>query len=212
MDMHSAIAETWNNESLIELLGDDEDAWKKFFFSSFIQALVFYAPSELDSSTGEPSERSIHAMLLLSLRFLKSNEEIVAGDYVSSTVEKWELPGYLKTYFNIDSDPTNCFRVRLPLHQLIIAVSRMRLDAQLARMAAEPANFLGNLYDYHNRFNPRLTLAGVSLNSVIFDQNIFSSTDNMADIVAQERARLDILIPHCQDLLGAVVTTIQKYA
>ena len=114
--------------------------------------------------------------------------------------------------FDIDSDSTNCSQVSLPLHQLIIGVVKMRIDLQLADMSVEPAIYLGNLYDYHNPFNPRLTLAGLSLQSVIFNQDIFLSTDNTPDIVEQEWTRSKILIKHCQDLLEAVVTTIQKYA
>lgn len=208
VDMHRAIVSTWNDESLLKLLEQDEDAAKRFLFSSFIQALIFYATSEFEAPTGKSSERSIHVVSALCCRFFGSDEEVLVGDYIRS-IEECDLPEYLRFYLEIDSNPSNCLQLRMPLVHLMTAVFKMRLNKQLAEILANPVEYSGNLYDYDNPFNPRLVLAGVMLNSVVFDIDIL---DNAKTTVDQIRMRSAIFQSHSRDLLEAVVTTIEQYS
>lgn len=169
----------------------------------------------MDADTGNPSERSIDAIVALCRRFLKSSEEVLISDYVNPE-ERWGLTRFLELYFDIESDPSNCLDLRIPLWQLMFAVYGMRRNIQLQVMSSDQRTYSGSYYDYGDAslfgdLSPRLELAGTSLSNAIVVESVLSVDLSAAEQMQLAMMRIAIFRSHSRDLLEAVVTTIQKY-
>lgn len=211
-DMYRAIVSTWSDDSIHRLFEHDDDAARRFLFSSFIQGLIFYGPSERDPVTGKSSERSIHAVGGLTCKFLGSDDEVLVGDYIVDSGERWEFPKTLKAYFGIESDSSTCLDVRIPLCQLIVAVYNMRLNKQMSEIVSDPKSYSGCLYDFHDPFNPRLNFAAVCLCNVVYYESVADSSLSASELSSLFMKRVGIFRSHSRDLMEAVVSTIKKYS
>ncbi len=210
-ELRKAVELSWNGQAGLQDFFTDEDSVDRFFFSSYILAMLFFGSRLHDSAHSILPTYNKKVLKSLSMVFPSMDGGIsTVGKYIVNAGEIMsDFPSHAKD-FGIETDWDSCLALKIPMPTLIAVTYRMRFAILNRTLSGFPDVTPEQVREVWNPFSPLFTAAGALLPLQIFVLPSLLEIEDMNAFTQLALERFTAFRQYSFDLYGIIMQIIDK--